>query len=107
MSDLEFEVAKRRKEPITFRLGEDDHEYVFTPPKSAIMLMPLIDPSENNNGLEMTKATFDWLGDGLSEEDNKRIQDRLRDRDDDLDIELLSEVIQKLGEKINGDRPTG
>lgn len=127
MSDLEFEVAVRRAKPITFRLGgqamlepaapededgksaeavygKDNHEYVFTPPKNAVMLMPLIE-STGDSGVAMTKSTFDWLGQGLSEEDNDRLKRRLRDPKDDLDIDTLSEVLEKLSEKVSG-RPT-
>lgn len=132
MADLEFEVAKRRTKPITFSLGggnalltpaveadeeagvegqaevrgADDHEYSFVPPKSALMLMPVIDGSAGGDGLAVTKATFDWLGDGLSLEDQKRINDRLKDGKDDLDIDTVSEVIKALSERASGGRPT-
>lgn len=105
MADLEFTVAKRRREAVTFKLG-DDHVYTFTPPKSAVMMMPLINPEEGEDtGLAITKSTFDWLGDGLSEEDNQRIQARLKDPEDDLDVDTLSEVVAGLSEKVGG-RPT-
>lgn len=122
MSDLEFDVAKRRAEPITFRLGGDtllepahdeeparygreDHEYVFTPPKSAVMLMPILEPDGDNEGLGLTKATFDWLGTGLSIEDRERVIGRLKDQRDDLDIDTLTEIVSKLSERVAG-RPT-
>lgn len=139
MEALEFDVAKRRAEPIPFKLGgdsallraateevlgdethpgvpaqpevrgKDDHVYTFTPPKSAVMLMPLIDPtegsSEEQRNLAVTKATFDWLGEGLSEADNQRIQARLKDPRDDLDVPTLAEVVQGLSEHVGG-RPT-
>lgn len=104
MADLEFQVAKRRHEPITFTLG-DDYEYTFHAPKSAVMLMPLFD-SEGGSDLDITRSTFDWLGQGLSEEDSDKIKDRLRDAEDDLDIDLLAEVVQKLSEKVSSGRPT-
>jgi hypothetical protein len=133
VADLEFEVAKRRTKPITFSLGggnallqpaveadeeagveaqaevrgADDHEYSFIPPKSALMLMPVIDGSASGDGgLAVTKATFDWLGEGLSLEDQKRINDRLKDNKDDLDIDTVSEVIKALSERASGGRPT-
>lgn len=129
MSDLEFDVAVRRAEPITFKLGgsstllepevpakgdepgkpevrgKDDHEYTFTPPKSAVMLMPVLEASDGNMGVSMTKSTFDWLGQGLSEADNDRVIKRLRDPKDDLDVDTLSNVVEKLSEKVAG-RPT-
>lgn len=104
MSDLEFEVAKRDLRPITFKLG-DDHEYVFTPPKTAAMLMPILDPSGEDLGMDLTRATFDWLGDGLSDEDNDLILERLRDPADDLDSDTLTAVVTALSEKVSG-RPT-
>lgn len=127
MSDFEFSVAKRRTTPITFKLGGDSllepafspeegdserqphpavygpdpHEYVFTPPKNAVMMLPVIDPGEKEmNDLGMTKATFDWLGSGLAPSDNDRIIARLRDPNDDLDVEHLADVIQALTEKV-------
>lgn len=123
MSDLEFQVAKRRTQPITFRLGGDtllevahddvparygneDHEYVFTPPKSAVMLMPILEvDSTSDEGLGLTKATFDWLGSGLSQEDRERVIARLKDPQDDLDIDTLTEVVQALSERVAA-RPT-
>ena len=107
MADMEFAVAKRRKDPITFSLGDDEHTYTFNPPKAALMLMPILAPEEGaNEGMGMTKATFDWLGSGLSEEDNAHILARLNDDGDDLDVDTLSEVIQKLAEKAASGRPT-
>jgi hypothetical protein len=129
MSDLEFDIAVRRAEPITFRLGgemllepeqppndehpegvparrgRDEHEYVFTPPKSAIMLMPVLESSGGNLGVNLTKATFDWLGEGLSEYENERIKARLKDRHDDLDVSTLEKVVEALTERVAA-RPT-
>lgn len=130
MADLEFDVAPRRREPITFRLGGsnavvrpaegpsdefpdgreaergvDDHTYTFNPPKNAVMLMPLMDGSTGSVGLGLTKATFDWLGKGMSQEDNDHLLARLRDEEDDLDIPTVEKVIEALSEKVAG-RPT-
>lgn len=104
MSDLEFQVARRRKQPITFKLNPEPHEYVFTPPKTAIMVLPIIDSSDTGE-IELTRASFDWLADGLSEEDELRIFNRLRDPEDDLDVDTIQEVVTKLGEKVTA-RPT-
>jgi hypothetical protein len=129
MADIEFDVAVRRSEPITFTLGgksalleeavperddepardevrgKDDHVFTFNPPKSAIMLMPVLEATDGNMGVGMTKATFDWLGEGLSKEDNERILRRLKDKADDLDVDTLSTVVEKLSEKVAA-RPT-
>lgn len=130
MADLEFEVAPRRREPITFKLGgdraviraaegpseefpegrdaergRDDTTYLFDPPKNAVMLMPLMDGSTGSVGLGLTKATFDWLGKGMSKEHNDHLLARLRDEDDDLDISTVEKVIEALSERVAG-RPT-
>lgn len=126
MSDLEFDVRPRNTAPITFRLGGNtllepareanpetgegareaiygpaEHEYVFTPPKNAIMLMPLMGGSDAQvAGLGLTKATYDWLGEGLSKEDNERIIARLRDPKDDLDAPDLEKVVEALADRV-------
>lgn len=114
MADLEFTVAKRRVEPITFTLGvepgqkateESDHVYTFTPPKNAVMMMPVFD-NEAATDLGMTRATFDWLSEGLSEEDSDRIMARLRNKDDDLDIDTVAKVISGLAERVAARPPT-
>ena len=98
---LEFTTAKRRVQPITFTL--DGREFSFTPPKSAVMVLPVLDKSAND--ADMVRATFDWLGAGLPEEDVQYLMDRLKDPEDDLDIDQIGEVIEALGEEIAG-RPT-
>lgn len=107
MADLEFDIAKRRTDPITFTLGSDKHLYSFNPPKSAVMMMPILEPNPDKaqGNLDLTRATFDWLGDGLSEEDNERIKARLKDPKDDLDVDTLGKVVEGLSEKVAG-RPT-
>lgn len=140
MADMEFDVAKRRSEPITFTLGGDNallekgyskavavhggdgptevevpevrgvdsHVYTFDPPKSAVMLMPILEvgyEGTGSTGVDMTKATFDWLGQGLNEVDRTRVISRLRDPKDDLDVDSLSDVVQGLSAKVAG-RPT-
>lgn len=99
---LEFTTAKRRREAVIFTL--DDREFSFNPPKSAAMLMPVID-AEGTDDRVMLKASFDWLGSGLSEEDTAFILSRLRDPEDDLDIDMVGELIRGLSEEIAG-RPT-
>lgn len=87
--------------------GQDDHEYKFNPPKNAVMLMPIFDRDKDDDemGIGLTRSTFDWLGDGLSEDDNQRILRRLRDSKDDLDTDTLNQVIEGLSEQVGG-RPT-
>lgn len=103
MSDMTFEVAKRRREPITFSIGGDEHEYVFSPPKQAVMVLPFL--SDESGEGDILKSTFEWLDKGLSTEDQDRIIGRLKDEEDDLDIDTLGTIVQSLAEKVAA-RPT-
>ena len=76
MSDLTFRTARRRTEPITFTVEGDDYVYNFMPPKTAAMVLPMLDNAEN--GLMATKAAFEWLDKGLSPEDQERIFDEFQ-----------------------------
>jgi hypothetical protein len=102
VTDLSFKVAPRRKDAITFDLEGNPHVYTFTPPKQADMVLPMLDAE---NDLSAAKAAFEWLDDGLSEEDREHIAARLRDKNDDLDIDTIEEVVTALVEKAGG-RPT-
>jgi hypothetical protein len=104
VADLSFKVAKRNQTPITFEIEGEDYTYSFVPPKQAVAFMPVIDGGSDNE-MVMAKAGFDWLDQGLSEEDRKRIRDRMMDPKDDLDIEAVSEIIEGLIEAEAG-RPT-
>jgi hypothetical protein len=102
VSDLSFKVAKRRRDAITFDLEGNDRVYSFTPPKSADMVIPML---EAETEMIAAKAAFDWLDQGLSEDDRAHIAARLRDQDDDLDIDTVEEVVAALVERVSG-RPT-
>lgn len=99
---LSFEVAKRRREPIEFRLGGDDHLYSFEPVKQAEMVLPLI---QSKGDLEAVKTAFSWLDKGLSQNDQDHMVARLRDPEDDLDTDTIEDVVEKLIEAVSG-RPT-
>jgi hypothetical protein len=106
VSDLSFKVAARRRTPITFDLGGDDHVYTFLPPKQAGVFMPMLDAANDDAAsMSAARAAFKWLDDGLGKEDQDHIEARLRDEDDDLDFDTLGEVINGLMEKVSG-RPT-
>ena len=114
MADLEFQIAERRTEPITFTLGGDPYVYTFTPPKQAVMMMPVLMHESGQNGgaasdasvgLGLTRSTFDWLGQGLNEADNDYLLARLKNPEDSLDVPTLTEVVEKLSEQV-GARPT-
>ena len=103
MSDLSFKVAKRRAKPITFDIEGEDHEYSFTPPKTAEMVLPMMEQADNQ--LASAREAFAWLDKGLSKADAERIEARLRDPKDDFDIAQLEEIVVGLVELI-GARPT-
>ena len=103
MTDLTFKVAKRRHVPITFTVEGDEHVYNFMAPKTASMVLPMMESAEN--GLLATKAALDWLDKGLSQEDQDRISNRLKDPEDDFDVEALEDVVLGLVEAV-GARPT-
>ena len=101
--DIAFDVPVRDKNPLRFTLKGKSHVLVFQPPKQAVMVLPMLDAKED---IEAAKAAFEWLDDGLSEDDQKHIEDRLRDEKDDLDIDTITEVVKGLVAKISGGRPT-
>lgn len=95
-----FKVARKNREPIEFGFEDEEYIYVFTPPKVAGIVLSVVE-----GGTDEAKAAFDWLSDGLSEEQNKHLIDRLRDPKDDLDIEDIGTMVEGLMEEI-GERPT-
>jgi hypothetical protein len=116
MADLEFKTSRKRKDPLTFTVEGEDHIYSFTPPKTALMMLPMLDvivaqgvgteEAQGEAGLRMMKAQLDWLSAGLSEQDNDRLLARISDPEDDLDFEtLVGEYIPELA-KVTGGRPT-
>lgn len=96
---LEFTSAKKRKEVIEFTL--DGELYHFTPHKTASVVLALLGGDQT----AQVKETFDWLSDGLPDEESQRIIDKLKDPDDEFDITDLTDVIRGLQEEIAG-RPT-
>ena len=103
MSDLSFKVAKRRTQPITFDIEGDERVYSFVPPKTAAMVLPMLQNAENE--MVAAKAAFDWLDQGLSREDAEHLEARLRDADDDFDFTQLEQIVLGLVE-MSGGRPT-
>lgn len=110
MADLTFDIAPRRKEPITFDLKNDPNEtpgsetylYTFIPPKTAVLMLPLI----NTEGdFAAMRGTIDWFKAGLSTADWEHLDARMSSDDDGFDIENLTDVVRGLNEKISS-RPT-
>jgi hypothetical protein len=102
MADLKFGVAKRRTEPVTFELEGSDHVFTFTPPKQAGMVLPMF---EAVTDIDEARPAFEWLDEGLTEEDRAIIYGRLKDKGDDLDIDTIGEVVSGLVEYVSN-RPT-
>lgn len=108
MSDFVFEVAARAVEPITFEITGEKHVYKFTPPKQALMVLPLLQADgvdDEQATIMFYQARFAWLKKGLSEKDAARLVARLEDLDDPFDSEHLGNLIEQLTEHISG-RPT-
>jgi hypothetical protein len=102
VSDLSFKARKRDRSPVSFDIEGDKHTYEFKPPKTAKMVVPMLD---SDNDLDAAKAFFGWLDEGLSEEDREHLLARLRDDEDDLDFEDLEDIVEGIVEEVSG-RPT-
>lgn len=85
-------------DPIEFVL--DGETYSFIPQKTSILAV-----SGLNGGSAQIKGQLDWLGAGLSDEQGKRILDRLLDPTDDLELVTIIQIVSFLLGEIAG-RPT-
>lgn len=101
VDNLEFNTAKKRRDPITFTL--DGEEYTFNPPKSAFMMLPLM-LGQGDDTLAV-KQMFDWLDKGLPKPQVQKLIRRLKDDKDDFDVDDLDALVAKLMETVSG-RPT-
>lgn len=97
---MKIKVATKDRKPVEFDFEDEKYTYVFTPPKVAGVVLSVVE-----GGMDEAKAAFDWLSDGLSEEQNDHLIARLKDREDSLDIEDIGTLVEALMEEI-GDRPT-
>lgn len=98
----EFTTAKRKAKPITFTLDGD--EYTFTPPKTAEMVLPIME-TQGDQDVAALKAQFDWLGNGLPDDQHQRLVSRLKDPEDDLDFDQIENVLGWVTKQVAG-RPT-
>ena len=98
-----FTTTKKDYSPIEFEI--DDEHFVFTPHKQASMILPLMDPDSDMPEAQATKAFFDWLGEGLPEEQLEVLIDRLKDPKDQFDTEDLAVIARGLMEEVNSQRP--
>lgn len=125
----QFTTEKRQPETIVFSIDED--EFHFTPPKMATAMLPILDPKSRRNGSRpapsdngdataqgedpeerearddqtMTQAAWQWLYDGLPDDEWERLRGRLRDPDDGLDVTDVVPVVRWLLGQTAG-RPT-
>lgn len=89
MNMKSYRSRKAAREQIQFEL--DDRVFAFQPPKVAPLLLAFASGDAGS-----VAALFDWLSDGLSEDDNAFIISRLQDPHDDLDFDVLNEIIEDL-----------
>lgn len=98
---LSFNAPKTRKaKTLTFSLNGRDMK--FKVPKQYGLIMA----AGADNNAKTATALFEWLDQGLSEADQKHIEERLLDPNDSLDVEYVSEIIQALIEEASGNPTT-
>lgn len=102
---LEVPVKARDRKTVPFRLGSNPRVYNFHPPKFAVMMLPVMEGGGVAGNAQQMSALLEWLGAGLTAEENQHILDRLKDPEDDLDIDALDEIVQALVGKAGG-RPS-
>ena len=106
MAGKSFETKVREKQVVEFEL--DGESFRFTPPKRAELIMSVV----SSVGLDgratesdSVRDLLNWIGEGLSEEQAKRLLDRLSDPDDNFDLADINEIARYLlGQSTN--RPT-
>lgn len=97
---MAFTTSTRKVDPIKFTL--DGEEFSFVPPKSAGIFLEMVD---GGSVITLTKETFDWLGEGLGEEKQQRLVERLKDPKDNFDVPDLEAILEWLQKQVSG-RPT-
>lgn len=96
-----FTTAAKARTAIEFEL--DEVEYKFTPPKSAAMIMPIMEGGDNE--MAVVRAGLDWLKQGLHEDQYAILVSRLKDPKDDYDLEDFQDLVEWLVETVGNDRP--
>lgn len=101
MAVKSFKTEKRKVETYEFEL--DGEKFRFTPNKTASFMLPILEEDDSSK-MEMiaTKGQFDWLHNGLTKAQSKKIIDRLKDPKDDLDVDLLLDIIDWLQDEVSG-----
>jgi hypothetical protein len=108
-----------RRQPIKFTVAgkdpddpEQGRELAWRPQKIYTMIdgsgmLDGVDANDPAAGAKALKAQGDWLGNGLTDEDNEWLAARLKDADDWLDLGTLNEITRELMALVTGKRPTG
>lgn len=96
-----FKTAAKARTAIEFEL--DEVKYTFRPPKSAAMVMPLLEGGADD--MSVVRAGLDWLREGLDDDQYTTIANRLKDPKDDFDLAEFEEIIDFLVEQAANDRP--
>lgn len=101
----EYTTPTRDRRVVELRV--DGRTLSWTKPKDATIALPIV---EAKAGAETEaanlRALFDWLGRGLSDEDEQWLEGRLRDEADAFDIEDLNALVEILAEEAAAVPPT-
>lgn len=96
-----FTTSAKARTAIDFEI--DEVPFKFTPPKSAAMIMPVLDGGGDD--MSFIRAGLDWIKEGLEDDKYALLVDRLKDPKDDYDIEEFQDLIEWLVEMAAADRP--
>lgn len=99
-----FQTSVSRRKRVSFEL--DGREFEFTPPKVAGIALGIFQADTEEGEQSAAKAAFDWLQDGLDEDDAEFLVGRLKDNSDPLDLPDVVEIIRWLVGKASA-RPSG
>jgi hypothetical protein len=78
----------------------DGRVLLFTPTKQASVILPVFAEGDLiDRQIAAGGAMFDWIGRGLSDEDNEWLKTRLLDEDDSFDIADLTALATMLFEQ--------
>lgn len=102
----DFSTKERERQVVSFTL--DGEQYTFTPPKRAELVMSVISTVGLSRPItegESLRDLLNWFSEGLGEEQNERIMERLADKEDDFDLAGVTEIARWLVGQTSG-RPT-
>lgn len=102
----EFKTPDKTREPVEFMI--DDEKFVFTPPKRAGLVLSVLTSGGLNRSItdaDSLRDLLNWFSDGLGEEQNQKIMDRLADEEDEFDLPEVTQIARWLASETSG-RPT-